>query len=235
MRLIIFSTFVMAMSYGHAGLPPTPVLRWSAAMHDYLLVNDTMQQSMHYTLAMDAEKLLWRRDDVFGATTRSNIYNNATLVQQFVDANGNQLNCTYHSVPPASASSMPFEFLIIDSSANDVGTVVLHNTIKTVDWNHIRPPSHSGPFNIPAENMSWFLRADNNAMQLTSCIQHYGQHPGDNGNSTTSNGSRDYTKDWTSSVPASTFERPKGCKPVGKKLLATDAVERLWPAWSRHH
>ena len=234
MKAILFMLAVSGLVSGVSALPPTPVLRWSASMHDYLLINNTMRQSMYYTLAMDAEKLLWRRDDAFGGgTTRSNIYNNATLATSFADANGNMLNCTYHSVPPATPASMPFEFLIIDSTATDIGAKTLHGTIKTNDWRHLRPPSHSGPFNIPAEDMNWFLRTDNNAVQLTSCIQHYGQHPGDGGNSTTSNGSRDYTKAWTSSVPASTFATPKGCRPAAS--ASTDAVERLWPAWARRH
>lgn len=196
-----------------ASAAPTAANSFCADMSDSLYLNKTVVQQMNYSLCMDVPSLSWKREDADPAFPGKNvvqIFANNRFAKITNTAEGP--NCTYYDAPqPASPTDMPFVFIVIDSDATNNGTKTWEDEQCTW-YNHFRPAQH-GAISVPAENMNWLVDPSRNgALALSDCIQHYGVHPGDGGNSTTSQGMRNYfAGDYTPApLPDDTFKLPAG-------------------------
>eukprot|EP00747_Dinoflagellata_sp_TGD_P179394 gnl/TRDRNA2_/TRDRNA2_30158_c0_seq2.p1 gnl/TRDRNA2_/TRDRNA2_30158_c0~~gnl/TRDRNA2_/TRDRNA2_30158_c0_seq2.p1 ORF type:complete len:240 (-),score=20.14 gnl/TRDRNA2_/TRDRNA2_30158_c0_seq2:70-789(-) len=181
--------------------------------------------SLHYTLCLDRSRMMYKKIDSChivhegsrvikpcGDFTNRHIIsihkNNKMYIIKPTD-NTTGINCTVNK-DVSDNETIPFNFVVIDSDANDQGrgnaTFVNTTTIdgKTVElWSHIRGGVHGTMF-------WWVTKADSagvSDMVRTTCLN----HAGNAGNLINTEGDRDYHSGYSREVPADAFHLPLAC------------------------
>ena len=103
---------------------------------------------------------------------------------------------------------MPYSMIVLDAAATKNGTKKV-NGVDCDVYHHARPFKKSGNFIQPKEDMYWYVDTAKNELVQSECvIAKQKEYPQDTA------AYHDYTASgkYTTDVPESTFEPPKGYK-----------------------
>ena len=215
--VILVTLTILIATTAAATTSPNVVDTFCSDIVETLKINGKVERTDSFKLCMDVKSLSWRRDDVVGDMTRSQIFanSNITMVYEvFFDDKMKAINCT--SIPPRSpttANDLPFRFAQLDALASLNATTKVDG-VEALDYRHMRPAKKVGPGFLPAEDMNWLISKEvtDNAQDLlqTSCVETV---KGEG----TSDGIRNFQKKYTRDIPTGTFEVPQGVKCVPAK------------------
>lgn len=220
MQVLFGSLFVLAcfVTLATAEVPATGGI-FCADVKESVTVNGTIQSTQQYNLCMNTALLQWKRTNMDGSWQM--------LVQ--VGTSGDQhlynINvrgeCTVSEpTTPADKSQLPWSFVTIDQDAHKDGTGNSPGSeVPSNIYYHDRKSSTSGGVTTPEEMMYWYVIPGTTRIEPgpipdimieTVCKQLYDVTPGDGGTSTTQYGNRDFSTDYSVTLPlmADTFTIP---------------------------
>jgi hypothetical protein len=188
--LLIAFIIALAVIQVSAAKPAACVGTFCTNVKEVMYVNGTISSSQQYNLCMDVTTLNWKQTKPDGSWTMLDTPNNKLYS---INARGKCSSTVPSGV--ANPSQMPFSMMDIDQAAHMDGKGSSpDSSIESIKYYHNRPSETSNGVTMPAEQMYWYVTAnddDTYTMVESVCGQVDPNNP-----TVTQSGNRDFSSSY---------------------------------------